>query len=594
MQNSINPSNSSDLPENSHLSAEYLLRVPWQFRQALHLNDQETIENFLNSTSLTLTTKNLLNAMLLAWQHNKKAKSSLEDLLKSTDLLNKLWVFFALSEFYLTQGNIRDSKYYCDFAIKQISNKQSVLPDYLCSLLSIWNINLKIAVDDPNKLNYQELTTKLNDIISSSDIKLVRGYSYFILGMLGKINPANTSTSSSIDNFQKAIKELENIDYYYSSLAQLEIAVLAKLEFSERKKLILSAQSNFRQLKKGTELAKTNYLLSELTSQPTITSKHPYDSIGNCLFASASMKKVKEQIESFTRYSSNELILILGQKGTGKERIANAIQQLSGKSMISYNCSTISAELFPSIMFGYRKGTFTGANEDRAGLFELAGDGILFLDEIGDLPYECQPKFLRVLQDREFARVGEEGRMRKFYGRVVAATNKDLKQMVEKELFRGDLFDRLSVLHVNLPPLNQRKEEIIPLAEFFLQLHGQEEGFVLSQSAKDFLLQKEHTGNIRGLEIDIKRIIIKALSKSTRIITKELFTDNSFMDISEKKMLLEQMEPFDVAMDKYGKNLILKAIELCDDNKTSAMHRLRLHKSRFYRLLDQYEINYQT
>ena len=619
MQNTINSINSTDSTnatnstQSTYLSPEYLRNVAWQFRQALHLSDQETIDNLLNSATLTLTKKNLLKAMLLGWQNSKKAKTSLEDLLKGTDLVDKLWVCFALSEFYLTQGNTEDSEHYCDFAVKQIINKQSILPSYLCCLLAIWNINVKLAADKSSELNYQQLFIELNQIITSSDIKLIKGYSYFILGKLEKLNPTsnnnstnNSSSSNSSSNnssntgnslayFHQAIKELENIDYYYLSLAQIEMATIGKLELSERRKLILSAQSNFKQLKKLSELDKLDYLLSELTSQPIIASKYPYESIGNCLFASPAMKKIKQELEILTRYSNNDLILILGEKGTGKERVASTIEELSGKKMQPYNCSNLSKELFESVMFGHKKGAFTGANEDKMGLFEAIGDGILFLDEIGDLPFDCQAKFLRVLQERDFARMGEEVKMRRFNGRIVAATNKDLKKMVEDGQFRGDLFDRLNVLVINLPSLKERKEEIIPLAEFFLQLHGQGESFVLSQSARDYLTQKEHLGNIRGLETDIKRVIVKALSQSTRIITKELLTDKLFTDTINKESLLEQLdqiEPFDMAMNKHGRKLVLTAIELCDGNKTSAMHLLRIHKSRFYRLLDQYKIKH--
>lgn len=241
-------------------------------------------------------------------------------------------------------------------------------------------------------------------------------------------------------------------------------------------------------------------------------------------------------------------------------------------------------------MFGHKKGSFTGANEDKLGLFEKAGDGILFLDEVGEIPMECQAKFLRVLQERNFSRIGEETQLRTFNGRVVAATNKDLNEMVLKGSFRADLFDRLSVLVIDLPPLSKRREEIIPLAEFFLEVHGRGEGFILSQSAKDYLLEKEHEGNIRGLETEIRRVILKAFSCSIKVITKELFLQEVAMAPSGKENQAIEIEAFDITMGRYAKKVILQAIELSHGDKTLAMNGLRLSRGRWHRLLKDYDI----
>lgn len=582
---SDNSDNLNTWTSNSYLSSEYLKNVAWQFRQALHSNDQETIEDLLNSASLTITKKKLLNAMQLSWQNNKKAKFSLESSLKGTDLIDKLWVSFTLSELYLSQGDIDSTKYYSDVIAKQVVNKQGFLPTYLSDLVSIWNINLKIFTDKLDELGYQQNTTHLKNIISSSDTKLTKGYAYLTLGILEK----SFSSTPLTEYFQKAITELEGVDYYYLSLAQLELAKLAKLELIERKKLVLMAESNFRKLNKPSEIAKTQHLISELNFG-SFSTNNKYESIGRCLFASRVMKNIKQNLEVFARYSIDDPILILGERGTGKERIALAIGELSKKEVYAFNCSLLSKDLFVSEMFGHKKGSFTGANEDKLGLFEKAGDGILFLDEVGEIPMECQAKFLRVLQERNFSRIGEETQLRTFNGRVVAATNKDLNEMVLKGSFRADLFDRLSVLVIDLPPLSKRREEIIPLAEFFLEVHGRGEGFILSQSAKDYLLEKEHEGNIRGLETEIRRVILKAFSCSIKVITKELFLQEVAMAPGAKENQAIEIEAFDITMGRYAKKVILQAIELSHGDKTLAMNGLRLSRGRWHRLLKDYDI----
>lgn len=583
--NLSNSNNSNNLTPSSYLSSEYLKNVTWQFRQALHSNDQETIDDLLNSASLTLTKKKLLKAMLLSWQNNKKAKFALESSLKGTDLIDKLWISFTLSEFYLTQGDIDNTKYYSDVVAKQVVNKQGFLPTYLSDLVSIWNINLMLFTDKLDNLSYEQNTTYLKNIIDLSDIKLIKGYAYLTLGMLEK----SCSSAPLIEYFQQAIEELEGIDYYYLSLAKLELAKLAKLDFTERKQLVLTAESNFKKLNKPSEVAKTQHLISELNSN-LLSANNKYESIGRCLFASRIMKGIKQNLEVFARYSIDDPILVLGERGTGKERIARAIGELSKKEVYAFNCSLLSKDLFVSEMFGHKKGSFTGANEDKQGLFEKARDGIVFLDEVGEIPMECQAKFLRVLQERNFSRIGEETQLRTFNGRVVAATNKDLNEMVAKGSFRADLLDRLSVLVIDLPPLSKRREEIIPLAEFFLETHGRDQGFVLSQSAKDYLFEKEYEANIRGLETIIKRVVLKALSCSIKVITKELFLQELATALDGKENQVIELEAFDITMNRYAKKVILQSIELCNGDKTLAMNGLGLSRGRWFRLLKEYNI----
>jgi len=208
--------------------------------------------------------------------------------------------------------------------------------------------------------------------------------------------------------------------------------------------------------------------------------------------------------------ASDVTVLISGESGTGKELIARAVHYNSprlGKPFIALNCAAIPRELLESELFGHEKGAFTGATERKAGKFEQANGGTLFLDEIGDMPLELQAKLLRVLQEKEVTRTGGSSTM-PVDVRIVAASNQDLISMVREKSFREDLFYRLNVVPISLPPLRERKEDIADLAEFFLHRARQEMGVnvtELSPEAIKLLTQHSWPGNVRELENLIKR-----------------------------------------------------------------------------------------
>jgi two-component system, NtrC family, response regulator HydG len=207
-------------------------------------------------------------------------------------------------------------------------------------------------------------------------------------------------------------------------------------------------------------------------------------------------------------------VLILGESGTGKELIAHSIHKVSArryKPFIVVNCGTLPANLIESDLFGHEKGSYTGAISKREGKFELADEGTIFLDEIGELPLELQVKFLRVLQEKEIEPIG--GKPKKINVRVLAATNKDLEEEVATGRFRIDLYYRLNVFPLVLPPLRERKEDISLLANHFLKKYSAEEGRqvpVMSKEATDMLIQYNWPGNIRELENTIQRNVVFA------------------------------------------------------------------------------------
>ncbi len=227
--------------------------------------------------------------------------------------------------------------------------------------------------------------------------------------------------------------------------------------------------------------------------------------------ASGVLQRILKQVETVAPTDST--ILVRGETGTGKELIARAIHKLSGRSersMVKLNCAAIPMGLLESELFGHEKGAFTGAISQRIGRFELANKGTLFLDEVGDIPLELQPKLLRVLQEQEFERLGST-RTQRVDVRLVAATNCDLQQMVADKQFRGDLFYRLNVFPIMLPPLRERREDIPLLARFFAQKFAQrmhKQLDTIPAEAMAALTNYHWPGNIRELENVIERAVI--------------------------------------------------------------------------------------
>ncbi|EBP0013316.1 sigma-54-dependent Fis family transcriptional regulator [Salmonella enterica] len=233
--------------------------------------------------------------------------------------------------------------------------------------------------------------------------------------------------------------------------------------------------------------------------------------IGDIIYRSQLMQDLLLQVDIVAK--SDSMVLICGETGTGKEIIARTIHQLSlrkDKPLVKINCAAIPASLLESELFGYDKGAFTGASNTHRGRFELADGGTLFLDEIGDLPLELQPKLLRVLQEREIERLGGN-RTIPVNVRVIAATNRDLMQMVEAREFRSDLFYRLNVFPLELPPLRDRPEDIPLLAKYFTQKMAQRMNRAIDTiptEALSQLMSYDWPGNVRELENVIERAVL--------------------------------------------------------------------------------------
>ena len=233
--------------------------------------------------------------------------------------------------------------------------------------------------------------------------------------------------------------------------------------------------------------------------------------INNIIGNSNKMREVFQMISQVSR--SNATVLIRGESGTGKELVANSIHYNSTRSkgpFVKVNCAAIPNNLIESELFGHEKGAFTGAIKQKPGRFELAHKGTIFLDEIGSIEPDVQVRLLRVLQEREFERVGGH-RTLKVDVRIIAATNKNLEQAVEEDSFRGDLYYRLNVFPIYMPPLRERKTDILLLADFFLERYAEENGREvkrLSTPAIDMLMAYHWPGNVRELENCIERAVL--------------------------------------------------------------------------------------
>lgn len=233
--------------------------------------------------------------------------------------------------------------------------------------------------------------------------------------------------------------------------------------------------------------------------------------INNIIGNSNKMREVFQMISQVSK--SNATVLVRGESGTGKELTANAIHYNSlraGQPFVKVNCAALPSNLIESELFGHEKGAFTGAFKQKRGKFELADKGTIFLDEIGSVSLDVQVKLLRVLQEKEFERVGGY-RTIKSDVRIIAATNKNLEQAVEQETFRSDLYYRLNVFPIYMPPLRERKTDILLLADHFLEKYAEENGKAIrrfSTPAIDMLMQYHWPGNVRELENCIERAVL--------------------------------------------------------------------------------------
>jgi DNA-binding NtrC family response regulator len=305
----------------------------------------------------------------------------------------------------------------------------------------------------------------------------------------------------------------------------------------------------------------------------------------------SSKSKIMQEIFGLIKQvaDTKTTVMMYGETGTGKGLAAQAIHNLSSrkdKPFIKVNCAAIPETLLESELFGYEKGAFTGANINKPGRFELADGGTIFLDEIGDITPLMQVKLLKVMQEREFERLGGTKTI-KTDVRIIAATNRDLEELVKKEIFRKDLYYRLNVVPIKLPPLRERKEDISFLVDYFLLKSSNISGKgkkEITEDAMAKLINHNWPGNIRELENVVERCVVIITSKT--INDKDLpeyilNTDNEEDNIQSK---------LNDAVDIAEKDIIIKSLKECGGNRTKASQVLGISRRSLHRKISKYNI----
>jgi two-component system NtrC family response regulator len=327
---------------------------------------------------------------------------------------------------------------------------------------------------------------------------------------------------------------------------------------------------------KAMEKAKLNFRLHELENK--ITKKFNFDSILGKSKATLEAVNLAKKVAQ-----TNTTVLLLGETGTGKEVFAQAIHYSSPrstKSFVALNCSGFNPELLESELFGYLAGAFTGAVKDKKGLLEEADEGTLFLDEIGEMNLDLQAKLLRVLENQTYIKIGGT-QTSKVNVRIIAATNRDLKEEAEHGLFRLDLYYRLSVFSIELPPLSLRKDDILPianhyLAEFTAKVNKAE--FTMDSEFARLLINHSWKGNIRELKNVMERVVILA---DDSILTPGLLPYEFHNQISStNSMNMQSME----------KQHIMKVLNHTRGNKTETARLLGIGLTTLYRKIEEYQI----
>lgn len=302
------------------------------------------------------------------------------------------------------------------------------------------------------------------------------------------------------------------------------------------------------------------------------------------VFASEKMQQVLNVV---SRIADNDsTVYINGESGTGKELIAKAIHITSPRKdnpFVAVNCAAIPEPLLESKLFGHEKGAFTGAVQSTKGVFAQAHSGTIFLDEIGDMSLTVQAKVLRVLQERQFYPVGSE-KLIEVDVRVIVATNKDLEEEVQKGLFRSDLFYRIHVIPIYLPPLRERKEDIGPIAGYFLNRLNQQmkkEIKGLTPEAMRKLMLHDWPGNVRELENSLEY---------AAVMTRGDVIDEEFVLQPRKSSTEQPLQPLKQARDAFERGYLIKLLQACKGNVSEAAELAGKYRTDFYNLLKKHEL----
>ncbi|NOQ25540.1 MAG: response regulator [Bacteroidales bacterium] len=333
-------------------------------------------------------------------------------------------------------------------------------------------------------------------------------------------------------------------------------------------------------IKAGIKLRKSKLEVKELKDQRQVLSNNLEHDFKFLQSISPAMKEIESIISKVAETDAN--VLILGENGTGKEIVAREIHRKSKRNnqiFMSVDLSALTESLFESELFGYKKGAFTDAKEDRAGKIEVSNKGSLFLDEIGNLPLHLQSKLLTVIQTKAITRLGSSEN-KKIDFRLICATNKPLNKLSQEGKFREDLFFRINTVQIEVPPLRNRKEDIIPLSEYFLQVFSQKynkQGLNISSSAASGLENYTWPGNVRELKHTIERAVILSNNKKIKL---EDFAFSDSVEINSENDVLNLTE-----LEKLA---IKKAIKKSGGNMSKASEILGISRTTLYFKISKY------
>jgi len=413
----------------------------------------------------------------------------------------------------------------------------------------------------------------------------------------------------------QALKQLENdppdlvlLDIWMPGMDGMEVLERMKGQIPNLPVIMISGHGNIELAVKAVKLGAYDFIEKPLSLEKVLLAvnnallfskleqenralrqevERKYEIVGN----SAEVQKLKEQIKIVA--PTNGWVLINGENGTGKELVARAIHRLSlrtGKSFVEVNCAAIPEELIESELFGHEKGSFTGALTKKRGKFDLAHEGTLFLDEIADMSLKTQAKILRILQEQKFERVGGT-EMIYVDVRVIAATNRDLKEEIQKGKFREDLYYRLNVIPIGVPPLRERKTDIPLLVEHFIAefcLENNKEPKKASPEAVELLASYSWPGNVRELKNIVERMVI--MTRGSVIEPKDIPDP---VREQPKAPLEFSFFDFDLLRDarrEFEKRFIMRKLSENDENISKTAEMIGIERSNLHRKIKSYEI----
>ncbi|MBP7793000.1 MAG: sigma-54-dependent Fis family transcriptional regulator [Candidatus Goldbacteria bacterium] len=390
------------------------------------------------------------------------------------------------------------------------------------------------------------------------------------------------------------MSELNIIKFLKERYENINVIVITSKELVDRA-ITFAQNMHFNYIISPINLNELKFIIDSIEKNIDKSSEDNYFT-NRFIGKSEKIKKILNTIHKISKSDSN--ILITGETGTGKELIARSVYELSPRAnnaFITVNSAAIPENLLESELFGYKKGAFTGATADKKGLIELADNGTLFLDEIGDISLNLQSKLLRVIEYGELRRLGDET-LRNVNIRVIAATNQDLFKMIKEKKFREDLFFRLNVIHIHIPPLRERREDIPLLIRYYIERYNKETGrniISIEPRARGILMNYDYPGNVREIDNIIQHAFAMSDSDVIKLEDLPVYLQNitPFQRLEEHNESQENSsENKQFSLAELEKQAIIKAFNKFGSNHTKVAQALGISRSTLWRKMKEYNI----